>query len=136
MVARTSTSDRLLVPARSGLSRMAHIPVSSWLRITAPMDAFSPDQAVLLSLPTVTTVLATSTCATPGRSNSRSTSGDPAACSLFSKNNRAPGMHHPAYGELARVGIRKRNLCADADRGFNRPGVRHLRQSSLHRARP
>src|SRR5450759_3363658 len=70
---------------------MAHIPVSSWLRITAPMDAFSPDQAVLLSLPTVTTVLATSTCATPGRSNSRSTSGDPAACSLFSKNNGPPG---------------------------------------------
>src|ERR1700690_1297828 len=69
---------------------MAHIPVSSWLRITAPIDVFSPDQAVLLSLPTVTTLPATSTCATPGRSNSRSTSGDPAACSRFSKKNGPP----------------------------------------------
>src|SRR5882762_10007252 len=90
-VARTSASDRLLAPARSGLSRIAHSPVSSWLRMTAPIDAFSPDQAALLSLPTVTTLPATSTCATPGSWNSRSTSGDPAACSRFSKNNGPPG---------------------------------------------
>src|SRR5438874_418101 len=39
----------------------------------------------------VTTLAATSTCATPGSWNSRSTSGDPAACSRFSKKSGPPG---------------------------------------------
>src|SRR6266699_1706600 len=59
--------------------------------MTAPIEAFNPDQALSLSLPTVTTLPATSTCATPGSWNSRSTSGDPAAWSRLSKKNGPPG---------------------------------------------
>ena len=69
---------------------MPGVPVSSWVRMAAPIADFSSDHEALASLPTVTTLSATSTWATPTSAKSCSASGDPAARSLFLKKNGPP----------------------------------------------
>ncbi len=69
---------------------MPGVPVSSWARMAAPIPDFSSDHEALASLPTVTTLSATSTWATPTSAKSCSARGDPAARSLFLKKNGPP----------------------------------------------
>jgi len=63
MTARTSASDRPHTLGARGASRMAGIPVSRWVRKAVPITGFSSDHETLGSLPTVTTLSATSTWA-------------------------------------------------------------------------
>src|SRR5258707_12482650 len=91
MHARISPSVRPRAPALRGASKIAGTPVSSCVRMAAPIADFSADHATLGSFPTVTTVSATSTLETPERAKSRSTSGEPDARSLLPKRNGPPG---------------------------------------------
>ena len=84
------------------------------------MADFSPDHEALGSLPMVTTHSAMSTLATPGRANSRSPSGEPAARSLLPKKNGPPGCKLRLTVNLHVSGSASESLRADADRQIHK----------------